>query len=72
MQGHVVFLKDPEVFWENVSGSLSLPLLPLTAFDIDVGDTARIESIRIVNGKVRGLTMMHLWLGPFFFLKSVF
>lgn len=48
----MVYLKDPEVFWENVGGSLTLPLLPLTTFDIDIGDTARIESIRIVNGQV--------------------
>lgn len=53
LQGHVVFLKDPEVFWENVGGSLSLPLLPLQTFDIDIGDGARIESIRIVDGQVR-------------------
>lgn len=54
-QGHVVYLKDPEVFWENVGGSLTLPLLPLQTFDIDIGDTARIESIRIVDGQVRGV-----------------
>lgn len=41
------------MFWENVGGSLSLPLLPLQTFDIDIGDAARIESIRIVNGQVR-------------------
>lgn len=51
-QGHVVFLKDAEVFWENVGGSLSLPLLPLETFDVDMGEGARIESIRIVNGQV--------------------
>lgn len=51
-QGHVVYLKDPEMFWEKVGGSLSLPLLPLTTFDVDIGDWARIESIRIVNGQV--------------------
>lgn len=49
----MVYLKDPEMFWENVGGSLSLPLLPLTTFDIDIGDAARIESIRIVDGQVR-------------------
>lgn len=52
-KGHVVYLKDSEVFWENVGGSLSLPLVPLQTFDVDIGDGARIESIRIVNGKVR-------------------
>eukprot|EP00752_Nemacystus_decipiens_P001916 g1845.t1 len=51
-QGHVVYLKDAEVFWENVGGSLSLPLLPLETFDVDMGEGARIESIRIVNGQV--------------------
>ncbi|CAN0474249.1 unnamed protein product, partial [Laminaria digitata] len=51
-KGHVVYLKDPEVFWENVGGSLTLPLLPLQTFDIDIGDAARIESIRIVDGQV--------------------
>lgn len=49
----MVYLKDSEVFWENVGGSLSLPLVPLQTFDVDIGDGARIESIRIVNGKVR-------------------
>lgn len=56
-QGHIVYLKDPEVFWENVGGSLSLPLLPLTTFDVDIGDAARIESIRIVNGQVRAQSL---------------
>ncbi|CBJ27995.1 expressed unknown protein [Ectocarpus siliculosus] len=51
-KGHVVYLKDAEVFWENVGGSLSLPLLPLETFDVDMGEGARIESIRIVNGQV--------------------
>ncbi|CAM9369492.1 unnamed protein product [Hapterophycus canaliculatus] len=51
-QGHVVYLKDAEVFWENIGGSLSLPLLPLETFDVDMGEGARIESIRIVNGQV--------------------
>lgn len=50
----MVYLKDAEVFWENVGGSLTLPLLPLQTFDIDIGDGARIESIRIVDGQVRG------------------
>ncbi|CAN0097129.1 unnamed protein product [Ectocarpus fasciculatus] len=51
-KGHVVYLKDAEVFWESVGGSLSLPLLPLETFDVDMGEGARIESIRIVNGQV--------------------
>ncbi|CAN0553324.1 unnamed protein product [Ectocarpus sp. 12 AP-2014] len=51
-KGHVVYLKDAEVFWENIGGSLSLPLLPLETFDVDMGEGARIESIRIVNGQV--------------------
>lgn len=51
-QGHVVYLKDAEVFWENIGGSLSLPLLSLETFDVDMGEGARIESIRIVNGQV--------------------
>lgn len=48
----MVYLKDAEVFWESVGGSLSLPLLPLETFDVDMGEGARIESIRIVNGQV--------------------
>ena len=59
----MVYLKDPEVFWENVGGSLTLPLLPLQTFDIDIGDTARIESIRIVDGQVRGGTLSQAWRG---------
>ncbi|CAM9778737.1 unnamed protein product, partial [Discosporangium mesarthrocarpum] len=51
-KGHVVYLKDAEVFWENVGSSLTLPLVPLQSFDVDIGDHARIEKICIVNGEV--------------------
>ena len=48
----MVYLKGSEVFWENVGGSLTLPLVPLQTFDVDIGDHARVESIRIVNSQV--------------------
>ncbi|CAM9282482.1 unnamed protein product [Choristocarpus tenellus] len=50
--GHVLYLKDPEVFWDAPVGHVPLPMPTLHNVDIDLGDRARIERLRINRGRI--------------------
>lgn len=36
--GHVLYFKDPSVYWGAPGGHVPLPMLPLQTFNIDLGD----------------------------------
>ncbi|CAM9426435.1 unnamed protein product [Scytosiphon promiscuus] len=48
--GHILHFKGSNVYWGTPGGHVPLPMLPLQSFNIDLGDRARIEHLRIAGG----------------------
>jgi hypothetical protein len=52
-KGHTVYFKDTEITWEDTVGAgLVLPIAPVQAFDVDIGDNTRIEHIKIKDNRL--------------------
>ncbi|CAM9718638.1 unnamed protein product [Discosporangium mesarthrocarpum] len=50
--GHILHLRDPEFWWTSAGGHFPIPMPPLHSIDVDLGDRARIERLRIGGGRM--------------------
>ncbi|CAM9981794.1 unnamed protein product [Hapterophycus canaliculatus] len=48
--GHILHFKGSNIYWGTPGGHVPLPMLPLQSFNVDLGDRARIEHLRIAGG----------------------